>query len=196
MVNVARSLLKPRCRLMSPSLACVVTEVSVSPSHWPVVNPPCECGANCRRMRPSVHPDHRLVAIAPPQDLPGEQLLRHRVRHHDELQRERTHDRVDRRVHLALALGRREGRDVVAQRLRAAVSAERHAEEIDRFPCGAVVVLPHTLPGAGEIDLGGRGSRREQQHDQDGQSTERDIIFFTIWTNRASDPICCRSLPS
>jgi hypothetical protein len=30
---------------MSPSLKCVVTAVSVSPSHAPVVNPPCECGA-------------------------------------------------------------------------------------------------------------------------------------------------------
>jgi len=44
-VNVAWSLLKPRWRLMSPSLKCVVTEVSVSPCHVPVVNPPCGCGA-------------------------------------------------------------------------------------------------------------------------------------------------------
>ena len=128
-----------------------------------------------RRMRPSVHPDHRLVAIAPPQDLPGQQLLRDRVRHHDKLQRERTDDRVDRRVHLALALGRGEGRDVVAQRLRPAISAERHAQEIDRFPRGAVVVLSDALPGAGEIDLGGRGSRRQRDRNDQRHETQLGI---------------------
>src|SRR5262249_13558842 len=104
-----------------------------------------ESALRVRRQRrwkgPAGHPEPRLLAIAPPQDLPGEQLLRDRIRHHDELEGERTDDRVDRRVHLALAFGRREGRDVVAQRLRVTVSTERHAEEIDRFPCGAVVVL-------------------------------------------------------
>src|SRR5690349_1379705 len=155
-----------------------------------------------RRMRPAVHPDHRLVAIAPAQDFPGEQLLRDWVWHHDELQRERTHDRVDRRVHLTLALGRGEGRDVVAQRLRAAVGAERHAEEIDRFPRGAVVVRTDALPGAGEIDLRGR-------HDRDcghRERTREDPAYpahlalqpepITISTNTASDPIWCRLVPS
>src|SRR4030095_9852128 len=56
-----------------------------------------------RWMRPSGPPGYRLVAIAPPRDLPREQLLGDRVRHHGELQRERADDGVDRRVALARA---------------------------------------------------------------------------------------------
>src|SRR6185369_4333239 len=128
-----------------------------------------------RRMRPAVHPDHRLVAITPPRDLPREQLLGNRIRHHCELQRERADDGVDWRVHLALALGRRERRDVVAQRLRPAVSAERHAQEIDRFARGTVVVLSDTLPGAGEIDLG-VGRRRHKRHGNYQRSADGFLV--------------------
>ena len=35
----------PDCKREVGGVKCVVTEVSVSPSHVPVVNPPCECGA-------------------------------------------------------------------------------------------------------------------------------------------------------
>jgi hypothetical protein len=170
-----------------------------------------------RRMRPPVHPDDRFVAIAPPQDLPGEQLLRERIGHHGHLQRERADQRVERRVHLALALGCREGRDVVTQRLGPAISAERDPEQIDRFPRGAVVVLSDALPGAGEIDLGvGRNRRQHGDHDQ-----RRDAGFLvchrsfpvtcalrpraltvdvrpsvTTSPNRGLDPTCSRRVPS
>src|SRR6185436_7669485 len=106
-----------------------------------------------------------------PQDLPRQQLLRHWIRHHDKLQRERTDEGVERRVHLTLALRRGEGGDIVTQRLRPAISADRHAQEIDRLARVAVVVLSDALPGAGEIDLGGRGSRGQDRHDDQYRGT-------------------------
>ena len=170
-VSVARSLLKPRWRLMSPSLKCVVTVVSVSPSHVPVVNPPCGCGAyfdGCGR--PSIQ---IIVSSRSPQPaifhassfcVTGSCTI-------ENLQRKRPADRVERRIHLTLPLGRRERRDVVAQRLRAAVRVQRHSEEIDRLDRLDVVRLPAASPRAGEIDLRERGNRREKDEcDERGDS--------------------------
>ena len=170
-VSVARSLANPRWRLMSPSLKCVVTVVSVSPSHVPVVKPPCGCGAYCDGCgRPSIQ---IMVTSRSPQPaifhassfcVTGSCSI-------EICSGNGPVKRVERRIHLTLPLGGRERRDVVAQRLRAAVRVQRHPEEVDGLDRVDVVRLPAAGPRAGEIDLGERGDRRQNDEcDQRGDS--------------------------